>query len=217
MTKQFSISGQHYLFDVQTFAQVVLSAGGDAYHYALYDRTTQGVIDDVVSGLSDVGVIMQTSLTADALNDTLAAAGLEFHKLTESAPRVALPTAHPLVNAKSLTLDQLSDYPYIYFSQGPNSPEHLYEEALAGVPREKSIACTDRASLSELIVALNGYTVTSGILVGISDGSLLTTVPLDADVKLYLGYVTQAGKTLSDLEAAFVEKLAKNLERYARF
>ena len=27
MAKTFSISGQHYLFDVQTFAQVVLAAG----------------------------------------------------------------------------------------------------------------------------------------------------------------------------------------------
>ena len=35
MPKTFSISGQHYLFDVQTFAQVVLAAGGEGYHYAL--------------------------------------------------------------------------------------------------------------------------------------------------------------------------------------
>ena len=64
MPKTFSISGQHYLFDVQTFAQVVLGAGGDEYHYALYDRTTQGVIDDVVSRTSDLGVYCQTTLTA---------------------------------------------------------------------------------------------------------------------------------------------------------
>ncbi len=43
MAKAFSISGQHYLFDVQTFAQVVLATGGDGFHYQLFDRTTQGV------------------------------------------------------------------------------------------------------------------------------------------------------------------------------
>ena len=46
----FAISGQHYLFDVQSFAHTILAAGGDAFSYALLDRTTQGVIDDVASG-----------------------------------------------------------------------------------------------------------------------------------------------------------------------
>lgn len=217
MSKTFSISGQHYLFDVQTFAQVVLAAGGEEYHYALYDRTTRGVIDDVVSGTSDLGVIFQTSENAEALNAVLEAEGCEFHELIRSAPRVALPASHPMVNAASLTLEDMSDYPYLYFDQGPDAPAHFFEEALAAVPRAKSIACTDRASLSELIVALNGYTVTSGILVGISDGAGLNTVPLDTDVELRLGYVTLKGAQLSDLEQRFVEKLASNLEKYARF
>ena len=91
------------------------------------------------------------------------------------------------------------------------------EEALADVPRAKSIACTDRASLSELIVALNGYTVTSGILVGISDGAGLNTVPLETDVKLHLGYVVKKDAALSEAGRRFVDTLEKNLERYARF
>lgn len=217
MSKTFSVSGQHYLFDVQTFAQVVLAAGGEEFHYALYDRTTQGVIDDVVSGVSDLGVIFQTSETAVALNAAIEEAGCEFHELIRSAPRVALPASHPMVNAAKLTLEDMADYPYLYFDQGADAPDEFYEEALASVPRAKSIACTDRASLSELIVALNGYTVTSGILVGISDGASLKTVPLDTDVELHLGYVTKKGAVLSELEQRFVEKLAKNLEKYARF
>lgn len=217
MAKTFSVSGQHYLFDVQTFAQVVLAAGGEEYHYALYDRTTQGVLDDVVSGTSDLGVIFQTSETAEALNAAIEEAGCEFHELIRSAPRVALPASHPMVNAAKLTLEDMADYPYLYFDQGADAPVAFYEEALAGIKRAKSIACTDRASLSELIVALNGYTVTSGILVGISDGASLKTVPLDTDVDLRLGYVTKKGASLSELEQRFVEKLAKNLEKYARF
>ena len=92
-----------------------------------------------------------------------------------------------MVNASSLSLEDMEDFPYLYFEQDEDSPVAFAEEALASVPRAKSIACTDRASLSELIVALNGYTVTSGILVGISDGAGLNTVPLDTDVKLHLG------------------------------
>ena len=215
MEKTFAISGQHYLFDVQTFAQVVLSVGGDAYHYALYDRSTRGVIEDVSSGTSELGVMVQTSETAAELNAALAEAGLEFHEVIRSAPRIALPASHPMVHAASLSLDDMADYPYAYFDQGKDAPLPFYEEALSGVARDKSIACTDRASLSELIVALNGYTVTSGILVGISDGALLHTIPLETEVELCLGYVTRTGQPLDDMGKRFVDKLEVNLQRYA--
>lgn len=217
MTKTFAVSGQHYLFNVQTFAHVVLALGGDAYQYALRDRTTQGVIDDVVCGKSELGVLFETSDTATELNAALAAAGLVFNELIESAPRIALPASHPMVNAKSLTLEDMSDYPYLYFEQDEASPVAFAEEALAGEPRAKSIATTDRASLSELIIALNGYTVTSGILVGISDGAGLNTVPLETDVTLHLGYVSRAGEQLDEIGQRFVNTLQKNLVKYARF
>ena len=214
---QFAVSGQHYLFNVQTFASVVLSNGGDSYEYALRDRTTQGVIDDVASGASELGVLVKTTRTDEALEGAFAQAGLQFTELIQSAPRVALPATHPLVNAQSLTLDQLDDYPYIYFEQEAGAPAFFAEEALADEARAKGIATTDRATLSELIVALNGYTVTSGILVGISDGKGLATVPLETDVKLHLGYVAKAGAALSDTAQKFVAKLQDNLQRYARF
>ena len=180
--KTFAVSGQHYLFSVQAFAKTILSAGGDEYDYALRDRTLKGVIADVQSGESEIGVICEGTPTAPKIEAALAEAGLEFHALTESAPKVALPAAsHPLVNAKSLVIEDLADYPYVYFEQEDDAPLAFYEEALSNVERARKIATTDRASLSELICALNGYTVTSGILVGISDGTLLTTVPLETD------------------------------------
>ena len=146
----FSISGQHYLFDVQSFAHTILAAGGDSYSYALRDRTTQGVIDDVALGTSELGVVMLTSATEAALTEAFTEAGLTFHELAASAPLVALPSSHPLVNAKKLSLEQLADYPYVYFDQGEGAPVAFFEEALSDVPRAKKVACTDRASLTEL-------------------------------------------------------------------
>ena len=217
MTKKFAVSGQHYLFDVQSFAAVVLSLGGDAYEYALRDRTTKRVIEDVANGESEIGVLVETTRSKDGPEEAFAEAGVEFVELIESTPRVALPKSHPFVNAESLTLDQLEDFPYIYFEQEEGAPAYFAEEALADEARHKSIACTDRASLSELIVALNGYTVTSGILVGISDGAGLNTVPLDTDVKLHLGYIVKKGVELSEAGKKFVEKLEGNLRKYAKF
>lgn len=215
MSTTFAVSGQHYLFSVQTFAHTVLSVGGDAYDYAFRSRTTQGVIDDVASGASELGVLFQTTESEAELNQAFADAGVTFTVLAESAPRVALPSSHPLVNAKSLSLADLDDYPYLYFEQEAGKSAAFAEEALAAVPHAKRIATTDRASLSELIVALNGYTVTSGILVGISDGSALTTVPLETDVKLRLGFIEKRDASLSEVGLRFIEGLKKNLTKYA--
>lgn len=211
----FAISGQHYLFDVQSFAHTILAQGGDHFHYALLDRTTQGVIDDVSSGRSELGVVVVTSAKEPVLSAAFADAGLEFKELAASAPRVALPSSHPLVNAKRLELAQLADYPYVYFSQGPDAPLAFYEEALSNVERAKSVACTDRASLTELIMAINGYTVTSGILVGITDGSSLTTIPLETDVVLHLGYLARKGEALSPMAERFAAHLERSLDYYA--
>lgn len=211
----FAVSGQHYLFDVQAFAHTILNIGGESYKYALRDRTTLGVIDDVAEKRSEVGVVMTTTKTNDELVKAFTNAGLSFTKLAESKPCVALPASHPLSNAKSLTIADLEEWPYLKFEQRPGTPEDYAEEALDYIPRSKTILCNDRASLSELAVAINGYTVTSGILVGITDGGSLTTVPLETDVKLNMGYLSRAGEELSAMGKLFVTKLSSALERYA--
>ena len=216
MANNFAVSGQHYLFSVQAFAHTILTMGGDVYDYAYRDRSTAGIIDDVKNGTSELGIIMQTSRSKDKINEALVEAGLKFVCIKESRPMVALSASHPLSNASSLKLEQLASWPYLYFEQRPDSPVEFCEEALADVPRKKTIACNDRASLSELAVAVNGYTVTSGILVGITDGGSLATVPLDTDETLCLGYVVKENSSFSPAAERFVEELTKELNLYAK-
>ncbi|MBR2836438.1 MAG: LysR family transcriptional regulator substrate-binding protein [Coriobacteriales bacterium] len=216
MSNTFAVSGQHYLFDVQAFAHTVLQAGGAEYSYALRDRTTRGVINDVAQGASEIGVLLETQGTAGELEAAIEEAGLVFTPLVESSPQIALPKSHPLSNSKTLSIEDLAAWPYLYFEQEEDAAVAFAEEALAQVPRAKTVACTDRASLSELASALNGYTVTSGILVGITDGGSLTTIPLETDVKLILGYVSKKGAELSPLAQKFVSYLDASLKRYAK-
>ena len=78
MAQKFAVSGQHYLFDVQAFAHTILALGGEEYSYALRDRTTRGVISDVVEGRSEVGVLMRNTRTAADIDREIEAAGLEL-------------------------------------------------------------------------------------------------------------------------------------------
>lgn len=216
MAKNFAISGQHYLFSVQAFAHTIITMGGETYEYAYRDRSTAGIIDDVKAGRSELGVLMETSVSKDEINAALADAGLKFVPIVDSKPMIALSANHPLSSAKSLKLEQLEAWPYLYFEQREGSPVSFAEEALADVPRAKTIACNDRASLSELAVAVNGYTVTSGILVGITDGGSLATVPLETDETLTLGYVVPENSSLSPAATRFIEELTKELNLYAK-
>ena len=90
----FAISGQHYLFDVQSFAHTILAAGGDAFSYALMDRTTQGVIDDVAYGADVVLSISLPAEKAEALQarlTELSAGSITIRVLSEKyrpGPRV---------------------------------------------------------------------------------------------------------------------------------
>ncbi len=216
MAKKFAVSGQHYLFSVQAFAHTILAGGGIEYSYAFRNGTTRSVIEDVYSGRSNLGVIYQTTENAAELNKALDDAGLEFTPIISSKPYVALPASHPLVNAKSLKIEDLSDYPFVYFEQEKGDSAAFYEEALASVPRERRVATTDRASLTELICALNGYTITSGILVGLTDGSLLNTIPLNTDVTLKLGYIARKDEVIEGQSKVFVDHLTRNLNRYVQ-
>ena len=214
MATTFAVSGQHYLFNVQSFAHTVLAQGGVEFDYSFRDRTTKGVIDDVASGASQVGVVVVPSDIASDLKALFADNGVEFHEICASAPQVALPLSHPLSNASKLKLDDLADWPYLCFEQESDDPLYA-EEALGSVKRSKVVRCTDRASLTELCSALNGYTVTSGIFVGVFDGSSLTTIALDTPVKLHLGYLTRKDEELDPVGEQFVKYLTKCLERYA--
>ena len=216
MSEIFAVSGQHYLFNVQAFAQTILSLGGDEFHYALRDRTTRGVIEDVSSAKSELGVIVLFNKTRPVILDAARKGGCEFVSVAKGEPCVALPASHPLSNAESLTLEDLSDWPYVYFEQEEDAPVEFFEECYGSIDRKKSIALTDRASLSELAAAINGYTITSGILVGITGGGSLTTVPLQCDAELEIGYIKRAGATLSEAGQRFTRALETQLKRYTR-
>ena len=216
MSEIFAVSGQHYLFNVQAFAQTILSLGGDKYHYALRDRTTHGVIDDVSTHKSELGVIVLFNKTRSVVLGTAEEAGCEFVSVAKGEPCVALPASHPLSNAETLTLDDLVDWPYVYFEQEEDAPVEFFEECYGSIERKKSIALTDRASLSELAAAINGYTITSGILVGITGGGSLTTVPLQCDAELEIGFIKSADAELSDAGKRFVQALETQLQRYTR-
>lgn len=61
-------------------------------------------------------------------------------------------------------MDELEEYPYISFEQGDHNSFYFSEEIFSTVVRPKHIRVRDRASLFSLLLGLDGYTVSSGVI-----------------------------------------------------
>ena len=60
----------------------------------------------------------------------------------------------------------------------------------------KNIVVTDRATLFNLLIGLDGYTISSGILSEDLNGSNITAVPLESTEIMEIGYISPNGRTL---------------------
>ena len=135
---------------------------------------------------------------------------LKFTELFEAAPHVFISSAHPLAEKEILTLDELEKYPYLSFEQGDFNSFYFSEEILGTYDRKKNIKVRDRATLFNLLIGLDGYTVCSGIISRELNGENIISKPLDIDEKMRIGVITHKNMPLS----RYAEKYLEAINRY---
>lgn len=69
-----------------------------------------------------------------------------------------------------------------------------------------------RATLFNLLIGLDGYTVCSGIISHALNGGNIIARPLETSDKMTVGVVTKRGMTLSRYAAAYVEAIRRHCE-----
>ncbi len=160
----FSVSAQHYAFVVHAFVDLVREIGGDAYQFTLRETQTENVLNDVATLRSELGVIYLNPFNATVMRRLIAEKDLEFVPLFKALPHVFVGRDNPLTKKARLTLDDLRDYPYLSYEQGDTNSFYFAEEILSTLPHKKHIQISDRATIFNLMVGLNGYTISSGII-----------------------------------------------------
>ena len=88
---------------------------------------------------------------------------------------------HPLADRDLITLEDLREYPCLSFEQGTYNSFYFAEEVLSTYEYKRLIKANDRATLLNLMVGLNGYTLCSGIICEELNGSDYCAVKLDSD------------------------------------
>ena len=160
----FSVSCQHYSFAVNAFVDVIRQFDAARYDFTLREEQTHEIIEDVSHMKSELGILYLSSRNREVIEKMLRQNELEFAPLFRAEPHVFLSSSHPLAGRSSVTLDDLQDYPYLSYEQGDYNSFYFSEEILSTLDRAKNIRVRDRATLFNLVIGLDGYTVCSGVI-----------------------------------------------------
>lgn len=205
--QHFAVSTQHYAFAVNAFVNLVREHGHDEYELALRETKTFEIIEDVKSLHSEIGVLYLNEFNSKVINKLLEAANLKFNSLFTAEPHIFISKNNPLAKQSVVTIDQLQHYPYLSFEQGEYNSFHFSEEILSTLSHPKSIRVNDRATLFNLLIGLNGYTISTGVLSSDLNGNDIIPVPLACDETINVGWICHKNVALSKLASAYVEKL----------
>lgn len=214
--KKFGVSTQHYSFAVSAFVEMVKAFDTSKYEFAIRETKTRDVIDDVRSLKSEIGILYLCDFNRKAITKILKTSGLEFHKLINCEAYVYLWKGHPLAKKKAIKFSDLEAYPCLSFEQGDNSSFYFAEEILSTNDYPRIIKACDRATMLNLMIGLNGYTLCSGIICEELNGTEFMAIPFEGDEQnpsstMEIGYIVRKNTTLSRVGGIYIEKIKEYL------
>lgn len=211
--KKFSVSMQHYTFAVEAFIQMAKEFGMDEYEFAVHETRTSEVIENVHIHKSEVGILYKNEFNSKFLDKILREKDLEFISLFDCKIYVYMSKSNPLAGKEVVDFEELQKYPCLSFEQGDNNSFYFAEEVLSTNEYKQIIKADDRATLLNLMVGLNGYTLCSGIICSELNGDEYAAVPLHTEEKMTIGYIKQKRMPLSQLGEKYIEELKKYEKR----
>ena len=211
--EKFSVSTQHYTFAVKAFVETVKQIGMEQYEFAVHETTTISVIENVKNFKSEIGVLYENDFNEKVLNKMFKENGLEFVELFSCDTFVYLWSGHPLAKQDVIAMEELDEYPCLSFDQGKNNSLYLAEEMKSTYEYKRLIKANDRATLLNLMIGLNAYTLCSGIICEDLNGDDYKAVPLKETEKMRIGYIKRKGAKVSHIGELYIEELKKYKEK----
>ena len=209
--KQFCVSTQHYSFAVNAFVDLIQQYGQEEYDFSLRETQTYEIIEDVAKMKSEIGILFLNEFNEKVLRKLMKANDLEFHPLFTARPHVFISRRHPLADHTIITNEELEAYPYLSFEQGEHNSFYFSEEIFSTTERKKNIRVRDRATLFNLLIGLNGYTVCSGVIDRNLNGEDIIAVPLQDESEMQIGYLTHRRGMRSRLGETLLSVFKRNI------
>ena len=211
--RSFHVSMQHYTFAVNAFVELVKQYGMEKYEFEIHETKTHEVIENVKNQKSEIGVLYLNDYNRTVLSKIFTEAGLEFTPLFECSIYAYMSKKNPLADKREVSMEDLDDYPCLAFAQGDYNSFYFAEEVMSTYEYRQLIRANDRATLLNLMIGLNGYTLCSGIICEDLNGSDYCAVKLKTDEKMTIGYIARRSAVISEMGQKYVEELAKYKEQ----
>jgi DNA-binding transcriptional LysR family regulator len=182
------VSTQHYSFAVEAFVQMVKGSDAAEYEFSLRETRTWDIIEDVRTLRSELGLLYRNDFNRNVIDKLLRDSGLTFHPLFVAQPHIFISRKNPLASKKRATLADLAPLPRLTFDQGTNNSFYFAEEILSTLSSKREIRVSDRATIFNLMIGLNGYTISTGLISDDLDPEIVA-VPLDVVEHIEIGWI----------------------------
>ena len=212
LQQNFSVSAQHYAFAVSAFVRLLTEYDREEYEFTLRETRTYEIIDDVKNLRSEIGILYVNDFNKKVIHKFLREGNLTFHELFEAKPHVFISSKNPLAKKDYVTLSDLYPYPYLSYEQGDYNSFYFSEEILSTLSRPKNIRVSDRATLFNLLIGLNGYTISTGVISHKLNSKDIIAVPLKVEERINVGYITHKNVTNSTLATIYIQYLKETIE-----
>lgn len=211
--RTFHVSMQHYTFAVNAFVEIINRYGMDEYEFEIHETKTHEVIENVKNQKSELGVLYLNEYNKVVLEKMFRESGLSFTPLFECSIYVYMSKSNPLSDRAEVTMEDLDEYPCLAFAQGDYNSFYFAEEVLSTYNYKRMVRANDRATLLNLMVGINGYTLCSGIICEDLNGTDYCAVKLQTDEKMTIGYISRKSAVLSEIGQQYINELSKYKEK----
>ncbi len=191
------VSTQHYSFAVDAFVRMVRSANAAEYEFSLRETRTWDIIEDVRTLRSELGILFRNDFNRNVIDKLLRDSGLAFHTLFIAEPHIFVSRRNPLASKGRATLDDLAELPRLTFDQGANNSFYFAEEILSTLSSKREIRVSDRATIFNLMIGLDGYTISTGMISNDLDPEIVA-VPLEVDETIEIGWIGRTAIPLTE-------------------
>lgn len=203
----FSISTQHYAFVVDAFIKLLKKIDNNRYQFNLRETKTYEIIEDVRTLHSEIGVLYIDENNSKIMNKIFNDSNIKFTPLFNSNPHVIIGKSHPLSKRESISIKDIESFTYLKFDQGENNSLHFSEEMINLYETNKVIRVNDRATLSNLLIGTNSYTIGTGIVVSDLNGEDIKSIPLENSEIFTVGWIAHKDIKLSNIAEKFISIL----------
>lgn len=212
--QSFSVSAQHYAFVVHAFVELIKSVNANEYQFTLRETETQNIFNDLAQFKSELGILYTNGFNQKIMQRLFKENNLVFTPLFVAKPHIFVSRYNPLTSKSSVNLSDLEDYPYLSYEQGEVNSFYFSEEILSTLSHKKTIKVSDRATIFNLMVGLNGYTISSGIISSKLNDDKIVAIPLNVDDDITMGWLKHRQVELSPLAERYLTMLKEHIKGY---